>query len=556
MSNLSQNPTRVRYLVVTMAMLMSVLLYLDRFCISFAERLIKEDLGLSNDEMGWILSAFFWSYALGQVPSGWLSDRFGARSMLALYILLWSLFTAMTGLAAGFLMLFALRFGFGLAQAGAYPTAGSLLGRWFPFAQRGFASGVVASGGRIGAVIAPVLTGFLIVMFVPVSASSEFKPSEVVDAQAFWDKLDSLKPGDNPVADALRPRLYRNGTSAEQFAEQLNRVLADASFYDAASMQELPLEKEARRLLERPVEERSEEQTLRINRLVLEAAFPVHLKKVYVAGWRPVLVVYGLVGVLVAGLFWLVHRNRPEDHPLCNAAEVASIQGERPPPAGKLPPIPLVRLMTSRSMWLCSLSQVGTNVGWVFLVTWLPRYMQEVHHVPIEQRAQMASLPLLVGWLGMLLGGPLTDRMTRRFGIRWGRALPMGLTRFLAMGAYLFCLLPLAEWFHPSWTPWLFTAAFSLVAFSTDLGVAAVWAFNQDVGGRHVGSVLGWGNMWGNLGAAMSPPLLNYVVREAGSWDLVFGVCALSFLVAGLSALAVDATKPIVPEDQVNQRLC
>src|SRR5687767_5600975 len=125
-----ERPTRVRYLVVAVAMLMSVLLYLDRFCISFAERLIKEDLDLSNKQMGWILSAFFWSYALGQVPSGWFSDRFGARNMLALYILLWSLFTALTGLAAGFAMLVVMRLGFGLAQAGAYPTAASLLSRW------------------------------------------------------------------------------------------------------------------------------------------------------------------------------------------------------------------------------------------------------------------------------------------------------------------------------------------------------------------------------------------------------------------------------------------
>jgi nitrate/nitrite transporter NarK len=139
--------------------------------------------------------------------------------------------------------------------------------------------------------------------------------------------------------------------------------------------------------------------------------------------------------------------------------------------------------------------------------------------------------------------------MTRRLGIRWGRALPMGLTRFLAMAAYLFCLLPLHDWFGPYGTPWALTFAFAVVAFGTDLGVAAVWAFNQDVGGRHVGSVLGWGNMWGNLGAAISPPLLNYVVREAG-WDEAFLVCAASFLIAGLAALGVNATKPIVPEEE------
>src|SRR5690242_14418744 len=72
-------PTRVRYLVVSLATAMSVLLYLDRICISFLERFIREDLQLSNDQASWLLSAFFWAYALGQVPAGWLSDRFGAR---------------------------------------------------------------------------------------------------------------------------------------------------------------------------------------------------------------------------------------------------------------------------------------------------------------------------------------------------------------------------------------------------------------------------------------------------------------------------------------------
>ena len=70
-------------------MLMAFLLYLDRFCVSFAADYIKEDLDLSQAQMSWFLSAFFWSYALAQVPSGWLSDRYGARIMLVIYILSW-----------------------------------------------------------------------------------------------------------------------------------------------------------------------------------------------------------------------------------------------------------------------------------------------------------------------------------------------------------------------------------------------------------------------------------------------------------------------------------
>ena len=69
-------------MVVASASLMAVLLYLDRFCLSFVEVYVQEDLGLTNTQVGWMLSAFFWTYALGQVPAGWLSDRFGSRLML------------------------------------------------------------------------------------------------------------------------------------------------------------------------------------------------------------------------------------------------------------------------------------------------------------------------------------------------------------------------------------------------------------------------------------------------------------------------------------------
>src|SRR5258708_4509307 len=89
-----QKPTQVRHVVVFVTFLMSVILYLDRLCVSFAERYIKEDLTLSEGQVAWFLSSFFWSYALAQVPAGWLGDRLGSRGVLALYIVSWSFFTA------------------------------------------------------------------------------------------------------------------------------------------------------------------------------------------------------------------------------------------------------------------------------------------------------------------------------------------------------------------------------------------------------------------------------------------------------------------------------
>src|SRR5262245_60909893 len=97
--------TYVRYWVVTLTTGMAVLLYLDRYCLSLAERSIKTDLQLSNFQTSLLLGAFSVTYALGQVPAGWLSDRFGARVMLTLYILIWSLFTGLVGVAESFVAL-------------------------------------------------------------------------------------------------------------------------------------------------------------------------------------------------------------------------------------------------------------------------------------------------------------------------------------------------------------------------------------------------------------------------------------------------------------------
>jgi nitrate/nitrite transporter NarK len=187
-------------------------------------------------------------------------------------------------------------------------------------------------------------------------------------------------------------------------------------------------------------------------------------------------------------------------------------------------------------MWLMCLVQFTTNVGWVFLITKLADYLTNVKRVPSVRGGLMVSVILIVGMLGMLLGGPLADRAVRWWGLRWGRALPLAGSRFLAAVAYAGVL-----WFED---PWAETACFALVALATDLGVPACWAYMQDVGGRLVGMILGWGNMWGNLGAALSPVLVGAVLRRwdtSGDWSEAMWVMLGAFVVSGVAALGVDA---------------
>src|SRR5262245_26166425 len=158
----TQNPpTRVRYLVVALCVGMSVLLYIDRFAITPITPTIRSELNLDKEQFGRAVGAFFLIYALCQVPAGWLSDRFGARGTLALYVVCWSLATIGLGLAGGLVTITAMRMLLGATQAGAYPAAASLLKRWIPAAGRARANTIVAMGGRGGNLLAQFLTPIL-----------------------------------------------------------------------------------------------------------------------------------------------------------------------------------------------------------------------------------------------------------------------------------------------------------------------------------------------------------------------------------------------------------
>jgi len=420
-------PTKVRYQVIGTTTLAAVLLYLDRICIAEIAKLdaFKDELGLSPPQTGAILSAFFFSYALAQVPAGWLSDRFGARRMLPVYIILWSICTALTGLATGFIMLIVARLVFGLAQAGCYPTAGSLVKRWTPLPVRGTASSIVSFGGRLGGATAPLLTAWLL--------------------------------------------------------------------------------------------------------------------KDYLS-WRWVLILYGTSGLLVALLFWKVFRETPAEHPHSNDAERDLIgEGDSDAHATGPPPFPpLVPLIKSGTMWLMCALQYGINIGWVFLVTWLPTYLKDVKGVDPKVGGVMSTIVLFAGIVGMLCGGRITDIATRKLGVRWGRSVPLVICYTIALAAYLCCLRLESAW--------AFIAAASVVAFVTDLSVPAIWAYMQDVGGRNTAAVFGWGNMWGNLGAATTPLLVPIVLAQwdsNGDWHEAFLLFSAGYLIAALSAMGINANRKI-----------
>jgi Sugar phosphate permease len=434
-----QSPTGVRFLVVGLCIVMSVLLYLDRFATSAATDTILRELKLSKGEFGDAVGAFFLAYALMQIPTGWLTDTFGARWTLAAYVVCWSLATIGLGFAYGLFAVWWMRLILGVMQAGAYPAAAGLLKRWVPYSARGLANSSVAMGGRAGLLLSLAITVPLMLLV------------------GRWLNRDE-------------------------------------------------------------------------------------------GNWRIVFAAYGLLGIAWAALFVWLYRDRPVEHPWANAAEVALIAG----PAGDKPSLrersfdlPVLAMLASKEVWLMCGINICVNFGWIFLATWLPQFLIERHGEYVSQHigdrqvvaGLMTACTVVAAICGGMLGGRATDFLVHRVGRAWGRRLPGMVAGLLVCGMY--CMVPQLT------NVWVFIGAMIAIAFTIDFGLGATWASYQDIGGRHVASVLGCGNMCGNLAAAYFGRQIGYLA-DKGDWNQVFYISACAMLLASGGWLLFDATRPVV----------
>jgi ACS family glucarate transporter-like MFS transporter len=160
--------TRVRYLIICILFVVSCFSYADRSALSQAVASMPKSMDLSPQRMGYLLFAFGWAYALGQLPSGGLLDRFGSKRVYGIAIILWSTFAFLTGCAGyvgaslAFTAIFILRIFSGLSQSPVFPGNGRIVAAWFPTSERGRASAIFNSSQYFALpIFAPIFGGLL-----------------------------------------------------------------------------------------------------------------------------------------------------------------------------------------------------------------------------------------------------------------------------------------------------------------------------------------------------------------------------------------------------------
>ena len=139
--------------------------YFDRINLSVGAPQLQQEFGLTDGELGWLFSGFFWSYALLQIPSGMILDRFGVTAVYRVSSFLWSLTSAMTALAGGFGGVLAARLLLGVAEGPGFPASAKATGYWFPRGERAMATSIFDAAAKFANVIGVPLVALAVVQF-------------------------------------------------------------------------------------------------------------------------------------------------------------------------------------------------------------------------------------------------------------------------------------------------------------------------------------------------------------------------------------------------------
>jgi len=157
--------SRLEWVVLVLLVFSVAINYVDRGILSVTGVALSNELGLKPHQLGFLLSAFFWTYAGFQLISGWLIDRYNVLVVFAAGFAVWSAATALTGLSHGFVALFVLRLLLGIGESVAYPSYSKIIAAGFPERQRGLANGLIDVGCKLGPAAGMIAGGLILVRY-------------------------------------------------------------------------------------------------------------------------------------------------------------------------------------------------------------------------------------------------------------------------------------------------------------------------------------------------------------------------------------------------------
>jgi ACS family glucarate transporter-like MFS transporter len=409
----------LRWLILALLFGTSVVTYIDRVNISVTARQMMPAFGLTQQEMGWVFSAFVAGYALFQIPGGWLADRWGARVVLTGALVWWSACTALTAFVAvsplaGMIgivwALVLVRFALGLGEAVALPSFNRAVANWMPADSRGLGIGIAIGGIGLGSALTPPLAAWVMVN---------------------W-------------------------------------------------------------------------------------------------GWQTVFYLSAALGMVMGLLWWILARDRPQQHPWArHDGSLSSDTGRSEVRDGRIG----MSLLRQPALWWLVLSYTCLGyVAYVYL-SWFYLYLVNVRGFDALQGGLYASAPFWAILVGCPLGGWATDRMATRYGVTRGR-LVAGMSGMMCAG----CAIGAGAFADSSFVA---VASLSLGAGCLYFAVGAYWASTTDLSRAHAGTLSGLMNTGANVGGALSPSLTPWLANEWG-WPVALAAAGAIAVVGAALWLKID----------------
>lgn len=254
-------------------------------------------------------------------------------------------------------------------------------------------------------------------------------------------------------------------------------------------------------------------------------------------GWRAPFLIFGSLGIVWAAIWYFYYRDTPREHSSVNAAELELIHSSTGERSSRSSAVPWRMILSSRTLWLmCAMYFCYAYCISVYL-DWFPSYLSAHRGYNLKQMGFYASLPLFAGTAGDLAGGWVSDLWLKRTGNIVLARRVIGMAGFLLAGA---AILPATLTADPL-TSVLMTC---VAVFGLELTVGVSWALPLDIGADYAGSVSAVMNTCGNIGGAISPTLLAYLVQHFG-WNEPFLVASGMCLIAAILYFRIDASRRI-----------
>ena len=254
--------------------------------------------------------------------------------------------------------------------------------------------------------------------------------------------------------------------------------------------------------------------------------------------WRRAFELFGAIGIVWAFFFYRWYRDNPRDNRQLNAAERDLLRGNEELGAGHAH-VPWGKFLASRQVWMLCWQYFCLSYGWYFYITWLPTYLKEARNMPAMQGALLNILPLFLGGLGSLFSGFISGPITSMTGSVAKTRRLMAYIGFT--GASL--LLVVSTYFQD---PLAAMVAMGFASFCNDLVMPGAWGACMDVGGKYAGTLSGAMNMMGNIGGAMSPLAIGYILKNShNNWDLTFYISAAIYFMGSFFWMFLDPVTPM-----------